>query len=157
VGLSTISYSGNTVAQGNVLEIPEHSFQIEFGKLVQYIYLNGLLPALGYGSTAEMFADWIDCHSVGVWLEDQIGYLTVAAYEGYCNAGIALAGDYIDGQMATWIDVTTEFTLQGTADAGTLNERRVVQTLVNGLWQGSWTEGTSSATFDGDFTGERRP
>ncbi len=163
-GMSNVSYSGSTTASDITLTIPPHDFQLEFGKLLQYVYLNYMLPLLGYTSTADMLwhdssdpndTGLIDCGPVGQWLHDTIGFFDASEYENYCGIGLTAAGDFIDNSMADWVDVTATLTLQGTADAGDLDDQRVALTLVDGEWNGTMAEGTWSAPFTGTFTGTK--
>lgn len=155
-GLSNLTYTGSTSSTDGVLDIPQHSFRLDFGRLLHYIYMNGILPLLGYTSTADMFLDWIDCAQVGIWLEDQIGWISASTYEGYCIAGLTAAGAAIENNLASVIDAETTFTIEGTCDAGDVNDERVATTLVNGQWTGSWSEDGQSNAFTGTFTGVRR-
>jgi len=72
-GLTNLTYTGTATNQDDVLQIPKHSFQLSFGKLLQYLWTNVVLATLGYTSTGNMFATWVDCTSVGNWLYQQIG------------------------------------------------------------------------------------
>jgi len=167
-GVGTLSYSGNTTVVNDKLQIPEHTFQIKFGKLVKYIYLHGLLPLLGYSSTAQMLQDWVNCTAVGNWLYQEIvnaygsSPLSATQIAGYCQTGLTLGGNYIDSSMDTWINETTQFTLQGVAAAGAIDSHRIA-TQLDGVpptseegWVGHWQEGSQSGTFTGTFTGTRQ-
>ena len=164
--VGTISYSGNTTVLNDKLQIPSHTFQIKFGKLVQYIYLHGLLPLLGYASTGEMFQDWVDCTSVGTWLHDELISVigvspSASTLAGYCTTGLQVAGSYIDDSIDNWISGSTDFTLQGVAAAAAIDSHRVA-TQLDGTpptseegWAGHWVEGSANANFTGYFTGVR--
>ncbi len=155
-GLTNRSYTGSTSSADGVLDIPLHSFDLDFGKLLEYIYLHGILPLLGYTSTADMFMDWINCVSVGTWLEAEVGWFSAAEYEQYCIAGLNAAGAAIEDNIHSVTNTTTTFTIAGTCEAGELNHERVVTTLINGVWNGSWSESGQSDTFTGTFTGTRQ-
>lgn len=163
-GIGTLSYSGNTTTNNDQkLVIPPHTFQLKFGKLVQYIYLHGLLPLLGYSNSGEMFQDWVNCNSVAQYIYDHLTTLfSVTTLEGYCEAGLQAAGTAIDNGMANWISGSTDFTLQGVAAAAAVDSHRVA-TQLDGVpptaeegWDGHWAEGTANADFTGTFTGVRR-
>jgi hypothetical protein len=172
-GIGNLSYSGNTTVVNDDLQIPAHSFQLKFGKLVQYIYANYLLPLLGCAApnntTACLFQKIVNCTSVGQWLHDSCdsvaeslsgGFLScpigATQFANFCNTGLQVAGAYVDASMANWIGGETEFTLQGTAEADQLDGHRVAATLKNGVWSGHWVDGTSNASFPGTFTGVRQ-
>lgn len=164
-GMSNTSYSGSTEATDVTLTIPTHSFTLELGKLVQYVYLNYLLPLFGVTDTAGLLAQWIDCSVVGAWLYDQInsisgtlgGLITSADVVGYCNSGLQAAGNYIDTSMDDWISAAADFQLSGTCDGDEVDADRVAQSLVNGAWNGVITENSFTASFSGTFTGSRNP
>jgi hypothetical protein len=166
-GVGNLSYSGNTTVVTDKLQIPSHTFQIKFGKLVQYIYLEALLPLLGYTSTADMFQHWVDCDSVGTWLHDELVSIigtspSATTLAGYCDTGLQAAGTYIDNSIANWITASTDFTLEGWAAASAVNDHRIA-TQLDGVpptaeegWAGHWVEGSANANFTGTFTGVRR-
>ncbi len=155
-GLTNLTYNGSTAATDGVLDIPQHSFQLDFGKLLEYVYLNGILPLLGYTSTSDMFQDWINCASVGTWLESEIGWFTASEYEGFCIDGLDAAGVAIESNIHSVTSATTTFTIEGSCEAGNLDHERVATTLINGVWSGSWSEDGQSNTFTGTFTGVQR-
>ena len=155
-GLTSLSQSGTTTADGKILLIPAHSFQLEFGKLLQHIYLKGLLQIFGYTSTEEMLNGWIDCHEVAVYLEDKISdfdLIDEEDYEEYCHKGLEEAGEYIEDAIEEAVEAVTILHLQGTAVAGEVDNAHVAVTLVDGVWQGSWEEDGQSGEFPGFFTG----
>lgn len=167
-GLTNLAYTGETgVAEGHILVIPEHSFRLDFGRLLHYIYLNGVLPLLdcdadGDGftepceSTADLFRTWIDCDSVGIWVEDNLGVFTADEGAAFCTAGLRVAGLAVEGQIAGATDRETVITLQGTTQAGALDERRRATELANGAWSGTLSEDSVEiGAFEGIFTGVR--
>jgi hypothetical protein len=160
-GIGTLSYSGNTTVTNDKLQIPSHTFTLKFGKLVQYIYINYALPALGYSSTVDLLQDLVNCASVGDWLADKIGIFSDTEYENYCNLGLTAAGTWIENSIPNWITADTDFTLQGVAAAAEVDSRRVA-TKLDGTpptteegWAGHWVEGSANANFTGTFTGVR--
>jgi hypothetical protein len=173
-GVGTLSYQGNTSVLHDQLQIPEHTFSLKFGKLVQYIYTSYLLPLLGCSApnnnTACLFSQLVNCTSVGDWLHsacDSVvdsltgGYLacpvTATQFAGFCSTGLQVAGNYVDANMSTWIGGDTQFTLQGTADYDQLNEHRIATSLKNGVWAGHWSDASgANASFPGTFTGVRK-
>jgi hypothetical protein len=171
-GVGTLSYSGNTSVVADDLQIPSHTFSLKFGKLVQYVYANYLLPLLGCpapnNTTACLFQKLVNCTSVGQWLHDSCdsvaesltgGFLScpinATQFANFCGTGLQMAGNFIDVSMADWIGGDTQFTLAGSAEADKLDGHRVATTLKNGVWSGHWVDGTSSADFPGTFTGAR--
>jgi hypothetical protein len=165
VGLTNLTYSGGATTSDDKLQIPTHSFQLDYGKLLQYIWLNYLLPALGYSSTGQMFQSWVNCTTVGQWIYDQIVAVlglplaTAAQLTGYCALGLSAAGTWVDtniqkvaGGQGTKFELTS-----GTAEAGApLGARRLALTLINGAWTGKITEGAFIGPFTGTFTGQRQ-
>jgi hypothetical protein len=171
-GVGTVSYSGNAAVLHDQLQIPPHSFQLKFGKLVQYIYQAYLLPLLGCSApnntTACLFNKLVSCTSVGTWLHDSCDSvvdsitggllacpISAASFAGFCSTGLTVAGNYIDTNMSQWIGGETQFSLEGTAQADQLNGHRVATSLKNGVWTGKWTDANAgtNATFPGTFTG----
>jgi hypothetical protein len=166
-GIGNLNYSANTTVTNDKLQIPQHTFQLKFGKLVQYIYLNALLPLLGYTSTADMFQDWVDCTSVGTWLHDallnNLGVtIDATTLAGYCTTGLTAGGNWVDASIANWITASTDFTLTGVAAPAAIGAGRVATQLdgepptAEEGWDGHWVEGAANADFTGTFTGVRR-
>ncbi len=160
VGLTELSRTGLARSVGDSLVLPPHSFELQLGRLVQYIYLNGLLPLFGFSSTEDMLREWIDCRDVasaiyGAW-DGVTDRLTEAQYEMYCNQGLAAAGNYVDENIAGFIDVGATMTIQGTATGTELSTDGIAQRLEDGVWTGSWDEMGMGDTIEGTFTGMRR-
>jgi len=174
-GLSNEAYTGVTSVVDDRLQIPEHTFRVDFGRLLQYIYLNLLLPLLecdadGDGtteaceSTADLFATWIDCEAVGAWIEAEFLELAGAVLAeifpmpssgaALCRAGVNVGGLYVEGLIADSVDTETLMTLSGSTIAGEINDRLEAQTLIEGVWTGVLEEGEDySEGFDGVFEG----
>jgi hypothetical protein len=157
VGLTNLSYSGGATTQNDKLQIPTHAFQLPFGKILQYIYLKLVLPALGYTSTGQMFQTWVDCTQVGTWINQQIPILPASQYAAFCTAGLQAAGAWIENQIQNVTSAKTVFEIQGSCEAGApLGPERLAQTLVNGVWTGKITEGAFTGPLTGTFTGTRQ-
>lgn len=158
VGLTSLQTNASLSVDVDYVTIPEHEFKLSYGKLIQYIYLNGLLPLFGYSSSADMFADWIDCAAVGVWLEDNVGFLSALDWQGYCDDGIVLAGDTFDSQISGFIEEEGTLKLQGTCTATDIDPiTNIAETLSNGNWVGQWGEDAGGAgNVSGTFVGTLR-
>jgi len=167
-GLRNLTYSDDTTAsESNVLTIPSHQFQLDMGRLLQYVFTDVLLPSLdcdpdGDGtstpcsSLADLFATWIDCVAVGVSLEDNVGILSASSYEGFCQTGLTLAGGFVEDQIGELVDAATVVTIEGTVLAGEIDANRVATTLVDGEWDGLLEEDdTEIGAFTGTFSGDR--
>ena len=147
----------SATASGDELIIPMHTFQIHFGELVRYIYLNGLLPLFGFSSSSEMLMSWIDCESIATALYEASDLLSRMQYLDACNTGVDAAGDFIDDNIAGLIDSAAVLTLSGSARGTELTPDGVAQRLEMGAWTGSWDEAGTSATITGTFVGMLRP
>jgi hypothetical protein len=160
-GLASRPRSSDTMIMvtGNQVELPMHGFDINFGLLIRYIYVNGILPLLGYTSSAEMLNDWIDCDSIGTSLESSVGLLSAMEYADACRTGLTSAGTFLDVGLDGVIDLDGVMTLQGTATAGDPLPDGTATTLNGGIWMGGWSEdmGATSGDIDGTWTGTRRP
>jgi len=160
VGLTELSRTGLARGLGETLSLPAHSFELHLGRLVQYIYLEGLLPLFGFESTTDMLRTWIDCRDVAGAIHSAImgvtDRLSEAQYEMYCNQGLDAAGDYVDNNIADLIDIPATMTISGTARGTELSTEGIAQQLEEGVWTGSWDEMGVSDTIDGSFTGIRR-
>ena len=152
-GVSMRMATATAQAIGDELQLPAHTFQIHFGELVQYIYINGLLPLFGFTSTADMLAEWIDCDPIATTLEREVGFFDYMDYYGYCEDAIGLAGGFIDENIAGLIDVPAVLTISGSARGTEVSTTGVAQRLEMGVWTGSWDEMGTSATVDGTFAG----
>jgi hypothetical protein len=157
VGLTSLQTNANLSVDVTYVTIPEHEFKLSYGKLIQYIYLNGLLPLLGFTSTAEMFQSWVNCQTIGVYLEGKIGWMSANQYEQYCNTAITLAGDTFDNQIFNLIKGDGTLKLQGTCTADDIDINNIAHTLADGKWIGQWGEDAgSSGNVSGTFVGKLR-
>jgi hypothetical protein len=160
-GLTNLSYTGTATNQDDVLQIPKHTFQLSFGKLLLYLWNNVVLSTLGYTSTANMFAAFLDCTAVGNWLYQQIGstlpIFPASTYKGFCDLGLQVAGAFVDNAIQTSTSTTATMEIQGSCSAGTpLGAGRLALKLVNGTWTGTLKEGTWSKPITGTFTGQHQ-
>ncbi len=157
VGLTSLQTNANLSVDVDHVTIPEHEFKLSYGKLVQYIYLNGLLPLFGYTSSAEMFGNWIDCTEVGQYMADNVGFLSAPDWADYCESGVTLAGDTFDSSIAGWIGAEGTLKLQGTCTATDIDVNNIAHTLDNGKWIGQWGEDAGgSGNVSGTFVGTLR-
>ncbi len=152
----TASFTGTL--DGDELQIPMHQFDVNFGELVQYIYTNAVLPALGFTSTAEMLSGWIDCVEIATSVIGVIGdsLTDIATLTGWCNDGIVLAGAFLDDQLGSL--VTTEdgtLSMAGLGTMGDYNAANIATSISDGQWTGNWGELEAAAEFTGTFTGMR--
>lgn len=156
-GFASLTASETAAVEEGVLVLPDHRFELDYGELIRFIYVHGLLRTiLGYDDTAEMLADWIDCDAVATWLAANVGILSHDTYMDACAAGLEVAGGAIEDQIAHAVDAAGSLTLAGTVEVGDVDDDNVVQTLENGEWTGTWGEGDSSGPVTGDFTGIRQ-
>lgn len=158
-GFSSVTQQGAwTSSSGGVLTIPNHSFTVHLGKLIQYIYVNIILDQVFdiQGGTAGLLAQWINCTAVGAELSDLLnGLVSEDTCEDACDWALTAAGSLIDAQIASQISITTTLTLNGTVKADQVNSQQVADALKDGAWNGAWSEGAHSGTFTGTFTGTR--
>ena len=154
----TASFTGTLT--GDELQIPMHQFAVNFGELLQFIYTNAVLPALGYTSTAEMLSGWIDCTAIGTQVAEFVSeeIITIDATNAIdaCNDGLVLAGRFLDSQLGTL--VTTEdgtLSMAGFGTMGDYNAANLATTISDGQWTGNWGELEATEEFSGTFTGMR--
>ena len=163
-GLTSLTHSGVTSVVDNRLQIPEHSFRLDFGKLLLYVYSSVMLPLLECDadwdgvhepctSTTDLFGTWLNCEDVGSWLGQLIG--VPADFSVLCDWGLVAAGAYVDSEIQAAVDAETIITLSGECEASSLDQRRQAMTLENGVWDGTLTEHTYTADFTGAFNGIR--
>jgi hypothetical protein len=105
-----------------------------------------------------MFQTWVNCTTVGAWINQQIAFLPAATATQFCNLGLQAAGDWVEGQIQKSISAATKFELTaGTCEAGLpLGPKRLAMKLINGKWTGVITEGPFTGPFAGTFTGQRQ-
>ncbi len=167
-GLTNLEYSAETTTtDGVTLEIPYHTFRLDFGLLLRFIFTDILIPMLECDrdhdgrtnpceSTADLLGTWIDCADVGRSLEESFTFVSASIWEGFCHAGVDWGGATIEEELARAIDAETILGLEGTCDAGELDDRFEAVTLVDGVWEGQLVEDdTSFGEFPGAFHGER--
>ena len=158
-GMQTVACEGTTHVEGEALVIPPHRFDLDVGKLLGYIYQHGLLPMFGYDGVQDMLSTWIDCPSIGLWLEEHIedlDFLDAEDYAGFCVKGLEEASEWVEDSVAEALDGQTFIELEGVVRAGELDQWHVAQTLVNGVWIGTWQEEGYTSPFPGTFEGELR-
>ncbi|MFK7984771.1 MAG: hypothetical protein AB8I08_01995, partial [Sandaracinaceae bacterium] len=72
-GFSTLPVEEITTVDGTTLNIPEHSFTMNWGDLVLYIYRNVLLNEIwGVTSTGDLLGMWVNCNSIATSLHGAI-------------------------------------------------------------------------------------
>lgn len=163
-GLGEVATTARASVRGDTLFIPSHSFNLNLGQLVQYIYLEQLLPLFGFESTAEMLEDWIDCAAVATAVHGAIGgvtdRLTEAQYAMYCGLGLTAAGDLVDNNIAGFIDTAAILTIAGEVVGKQVSTEGIAQELGDmeepGRWNGSWDEAGMGDSIEGTFIGRRR-
>jgi hypothetical protein len=171
-GLTVLAQSGSATGQNGVLTIPAHALQLDFSKLLWYLYSSVILPAASppgqmWTKTEDMLKGLVNCNrcnpqvgaaGLGCTLSMNInsgGLFTDVDYENFCDLGLTAAGVVIDNQIRSLIQTQTIFTLHGTAQADMVNAQQVADALKNGQWDGQWTEGMTTGNFPGTFTGMR--
>jgi hypothetical protein len=151
------------------LVIPEHSFRLDFGRLLLFVFTDILLPTLDCDrdhdgttepceDTADLVGTWVDCGQVAEWLITNIPIplFTVGTFEGICDVGVDAAGGAIEAGIESAVDAETTLTLAGTTVAGDVDAFREATTLVDGVWDGTLVEdGEDYGEFPGEFTGVR--
>jgi hypothetical protein len=141
---------------GNRVDLPMHGFDIDFGLLIRYIYVNGILPLLGYDSSAEMLRDWIDCAAVGARVAETLTFIDAPTATDYCDTALGAAGTFLDFGIDGVIGAEGVLSLQGTATAGDPLPDGTATTLNGGVWMGGWAEGAAdSGDVAGTFSGTR--
>ncbi len=147
-----------TITEEGLVMIPEHSFTLSYGELIQYLYLNALLPALGYDSTAELLGSLVNCDSVATWVADNVSALPITEDQvrTACNAGLGVASAQIDTRLGSLVtSAEGTITLMGSAVGADYDTAMIAQSLEDGMWMGMWGEGEDSGAITGEFTGER--
>jgi hypothetical protein len=160
-GFTSLEVTDITTVDGTTLTIPEHSFTLNWGELVLYIYREVLLrEAFGVSDTGELLASWVDCASLASDLHSRLGdpgVVTESQLETWCGIGLEAAGTLLEGQLAGLLDIDGTLTIGGTADGSGIDESTgQVDTLENGMWSGTWGDGTETESITGTFTGARR-
>lgn len=156
-GLTSIVTTGTATFEGPKLVIPAHTFQIETGKLLGQVYKKGVLPLLGFETTEAMLQSFIDCEKLGLKIADEIslfGLLDEKDYEKFCKKGLEEASEFIEDTVESVAESTTVITIDGSALAGSVDNGSAT-TLIDGVWNGTWTEAGSEGQFPGAFEGER--
>ena len=170
-GFRSLEATDMLTVEGNVLNIPEHSFTLNWGELVLYIYREIILNRIfGYMDTGDLLADLIDCTYVGNRIVEGVCscdtdipgdcdgcIVSPSTARGYCMTGLSAAGSAIEGSIAGFLDSEGTLTIRGTAEAGMVNESNAqVGQLNMGMWTGSWGEGAMTENITGTFTGTPR-
>ena len=156
-GLSMLTTEAMAAVTGTTLTLPAHSFALHYGRLVQYIYTEILLPRLGYASTAEMFSAWVDCESVADRIAATVGtgLLSRDDYVSYCNFGVAAAGVALETSLPDLVGGEGTLTLMGEGQFVVPTRGTTASAIENGMWMGSWGEGTDTGAITGQFMGPR--
>ena len=160
-GFMSIPAEETSMVDGEMLIIPDHSFDMNWGELALYIYREVLLPGVfGVTSTGELIAEWVDCNQIAVWVDDEAGFLSpgVSDLEGYCMDGLNAVGSLLEDELAGRIDAPGTLTIRGTALGDDIDPATGrVDALVDGMWEGTFTEEDMMRELSGTFTGFRAP
>lgn len=163
-GFVSIPAEETSTVDGETLIIPDHSFDMNWGQLALYIYREVLLPGVfGVDSTGELIAGWVDCNQIAIWLRDEIERLfvfspSVSDLEEYCTDGLDAVGSLLEDEIAARIDAPGTLTIGGTALGDDIDPATGrVDALVDGMWEGTFTEETMMRELTGTFTGVRAP
>ncbi len=156
VGLRTLRATVTATVDGTTLMIPAHMFELDYGRLVQYIWLHGVLPLLGYTSSADMLRAWVDCDSVGTSLAMSVGILSESAYRSACSAGLTAAGLTLDTSLGGLVPGDGRLTIAGRATGAGIGTDHIATRLEMGTWTGAWGESMMEMPITGTFTGMRR-
>ena len=170
IGLRTGEATADATVRDGVISIPEHTFTIDFGVFLSYLYSDIVLPALGYDTGPEfcdgsgschLLASWIDCGAVSTRIVNTLGvddFLSIEDLTGYCEEGLKAGGRYLDSSLGNLL-VSSEGTLylQGQARGADPDPSSGVATrLANGSWTGRVEGVTDDAqTTNGIFVGRR--
>ena len=170
-GFRSLEATETLTVEGTTLTIPEHSFNLNWGELVLYIYREIILNEIfGYMDTGALLADLIDCTYVGNKIVEGVCsceteipgdcdgcIISPSTARGYCTTGLTATGGAIEGAIAGFLDSEGTLTIRGTAEAGMVNESNAqVGQLNMGVWAGRWGEGMMTDNITGTFTGTPR-
>ena len=142
---------------GLVLSVPMHSFDLNYGRLVQYIYTDILLPLLGYASTAEMLASWVDCEGIADRLVVSLGtgIFNRMDYVDYCELGVMAAGSALEASLPGLITDGGTLNLMGQGNFVLPATSTSATAISGGVWMGSWGEGDATGALTGTFMGPK--
>jgi hypothetical protein len=107
---------------------------------------------------------WVDCNQLAIWLYDAIEDLvwplavpvTVGELETYCGVALDSVGARLEAELAGSLDAEGTLTIEGSASGADIAEDTGrVGRLVDGVWSGSFSEGTTTGDLSGAFTGTR--
>ena len=157
-GLTSLRAEATANVEGLVLSVPNHSFELHYGRLVQYIYTDILLPLLGYMSTAEMLASWVDCDGVADQLVMSLGTGIFGRmdYVDFCELGVASAGAALEASLPGLIAEAGSLNLMGQGNFVLPATSTTATALEAGVWMGSWGEGSATGGLTGTFMGPKR-
>ncbi len=158
-GVTSLQSYGALTVDGNEVTIPDHEFNLSYGKLVHYVYVHGLLPLFGYESTAQMFETWVDCAAVGQGLHAQLPYvpLTAQGWQSVCEMGVQLAADTFESELTEAISAEGTLRLGGTCTASDIDPvSNTAAALSDGIWSGTWGEDSQTGNVSGTFVGSAR-
>ena len=155
-GLTALRRDVTATVDGTTLTIPDHTFALDMGRLLVYVYRSAVLPLLGVTTTAELLATWIDCGALATRLHGISDFVSVADYERYCAAGLTLGGSAIESGLESAIGSIGNLTLRGTTTGAEFDMTMHPRRLVDGLWEGGLAETIMTIDVTGNFTGVRR-
>jgi hypothetical protein len=171
-GFTSLTVEDTTTVDGTTLTIPEHSFRLNWGRLVLYIYREVFLrQILGYDSTGDMLSSLVDCSSLGNRIVESVCscdtsipgdcsgcVISPGTAAGYCATGLAAAGAAIEDSIASRLDSEGTLTIAGTATGADIDPGSAeVNLLQDGMWTGRWGEDATEQDITGTFSGVRRP
>ncbi len=131
------------------ITIGDHSLQTSYGKLLVYSVRNVVLPLIDPGARTmtDFLQDTVDCDTLGQKIYGDVQSGSPGIYSAACKTALAFAGNLIEGKLTEVGGTATGFHLHGTVQIRDSDSDRKVDTLVNGLWQGSLDIGTDAAAL----------
>lgn len=143
------SWEGSLSNGYNKISIENHELYLDYGKIAIYLIEKVLLPRLANGATnfSDAMASWINCNSIGKWLNDTIDDIPAVSGPGvtkttnWCKSavnGLVKVLNFATA-VAELKKSNAVINISGTAFLEDSNADNIVDEINSGNWAGSMT------------------
>ncbi len=141
---------------GTTVTMDEHALRLPFGKVVQMIVEEVLLPRLpgSPSSIADMANHMLDCPAIAVHLSGGDPTATTLT-DAVCQTGLTFIGAMLEDRITHLADYDT-LHLAGTAELVDSDGDYDMDTLRDGSVQARWVGGSGEMDFTGTMVGSRQ-
>ncbi len=160
-GLTNVAVPGVAVTLDTTgkLAIADHQVPLSYGAMLRLGIDNAIIPLVDPSATnlSDVFHDMVDCHAVGQYLYEAIGFGSPSTFEAGCTSGLTVGANAIYAQVDHIDSAALTFGINGTAKGVDKNGDHKVDAIQTGKWAGTLSYAGTPAPLPptSTFTGER--